>query len=35
LLKLDKDSSRLPDLVALGPETPGDEAARQRVFGLD
>jgi len=35
LPRLNNDPSRRPDLVALGPEAPGDEAARRRFFGLD
>jgi len=35
LPKLNEDPSRFHDLVALGPEAPGDEAARRPFFGLD
>jgi menaquinone-9 beta-reductase len=33
--KLSADPSRRPDVVALGPDAPTDEAARRRFFGLD
>ncbi len=30
---LARDPSRLPDLFALGPETPVDDSVRRRLFG--
>ena len=35
LPKLAEDRSRRPDVLALGPDAPSDEAARRRFFGLD
>jgi 2-polyprenyl-6-methoxyphenol hydroxylase-like FAD-dependent oxidoreductase len=32
---LAKEPERRPDLLGLGPEAPGDEAARRRLFGED
>jgi 2-polyprenyl-6-methoxyphenol hydroxylase-like FAD-dependent oxidoreductase len=35
LPKFADDPSRRPDVLALGPDAPSDEAARRRFFGLD
>jgi hypothetical protein len=32
---LAKDPARAPDMLALGPDTPSDEAARRRFFAED
>jgi len=35
LPRIAEDPTRIPDFIALGPEAPSDDAARQRLFGED